>query len=122
MLALAHSVERMIVAHKNRVRFPKSTKGELSELVYRTCLLNRQTCKKVSGVRVPHSPQKNMYRKYMYLKNVYRKYHLCIHIVLLKIKIMEGKADTLECRLVLKTRYRLYKLIGGRVFCLPQIK
>lgn len=60
MLALAHSVECMIVAHKDRVRFPKSTKGELSELVYRTCLLNRQTFKKVSGVRVPHSPQKKI--------------------------------------------------------------
>jgi hypothetical protein len=31
MLALAHSVECMIVAHKDRVRFPKSTKGEVAE-------------------------------------------------------------------------------------------
>ncbi len=31
MLDLAYSVKCMIVAHKNRVRFPNSTKGEMAE-------------------------------------------------------------------------------------------
>lgn len=59
MVVLAQLVRAFVCGTKGHGVVARTLpKGELSELVYRTCLLNRQTFKKVSGVRVPHSPQK----------------------------------------------------------------
>jgi hypothetical protein len=57
MLDLAYSVKCMVVAHKNRVRFPNSTKGEKTyqgRRILLKCRLN-----KMSVGHDHFSPQKN---------------------------------------------------------------